>query len=49
LRGVGTAVVDREEASERRRRIRRSAILYGGIAVAFYLAFIVLTLLRGWR
>jgi hypothetical protein len=46
---VGSAVVDREDASERRRRIRRAAILYGGIAVAFYLGFILLTLLRGWR
>jgi hypothetical protein len=46
---VGTAVVNREVASERRRRIRRSAILYGAIAVAFYLGFILLALVRGWR
>jgi hypothetical protein len=44
-----SSVVDREDANERRRRIRRSAILYGGIALAFYLAFIVMTLVRGWR
>jgi hypothetical protein len=41
--------VDPEYANERRKRIRRSAILFGGIALAFYLAFIVMTLLRGWR
>jgi hypothetical protein len=44
-----TSVVEREDANERRRRIRRSAMLYGGIALAFYLAFIVVTLVRGWR
>ena len=38
-----------EDAPERRRRIRRSALLYGGIALAFYLGFIVMALLRGWR
>jgi len=37
------------DANERKRRIRRSAILFGGIALAFYLAFIVMTLIRGWR
>jgi hypothetical protein len=41
--------VDPEDADERRKRIRRSAMLYGGIALAFYLAFIVMTLVRGWR
>jgi hypothetical protein len=46
---VSTAVVDPEDANERKRRIRRSAILFGGIALAFYLAFIVMTLVRGWR
>jgi hypothetical protein len=46
---VSTAAVTDEEAAERQRRIRRSAILWGGIAVAFYLAFIVMTLIRGWR
>jgi hypothetical protein len=43
-----TAVAD-VDANERKRRIRRSAILFGGIALAFYLAFIVMTLIRGWR
>ena len=34
---------------ERRRRVRRSALLWALIAVAFYLAFIVLSLVRGAR
>jgi hypothetical protein len=46
---VSTASVTREDETEQKRRIRRSAILYGGIAVAFYLAFIVMTVIRGWR
>ena len=46
---MGTAVVINEEASEQKRRIRRSAMLFGGIALAFYLAFIVMSLVRGWR
>jgi hypothetical protein len=46
---VSSAAVADEDAAERKRRIRRSAILWGGIAVAFYLAFIVMTLIRGWR
>jgi hypothetical protein len=37
------------EASEQRRRVRRSALLWGLIAAAFYLGFIVMTLVRGWR
>jgi len=31
----------------RRRRVRRSALLFGAIAAAFYLGFIVLILMRG--
>jgi hypothetical protein len=46
---VSIEVVAYPDDSERRRRIRRSAILYGGIALAFYLAFIVMTLVRGWQ
>jgi hypothetical protein len=46
---VSTAVVVDEDASEQKRRIRRSAMLFGGIALAFYLAFIVMSLVRGWR
>jgi hypothetical protein len=34
---------------ERRKRIRRSTLLFGGIALAFYLAFIIMALVRGWR
>jgi hypothetical protein len=46
---VSTAAVAREDESLQKRRIRRSAILYGAIAAAFYLAFIVMTVIRGWR
>jgi hypothetical protein len=46
---VSTAVVVDEEETEQKRRIRRSAMLFGGIALAFYLAFIVMSLVRGWR
>jgi hypothetical protein len=31
----------------RRRRVRRSALLFGLIAAAFYLGFIVMMLVRG--
>jgi hypothetical protein len=31
----------------RRRRVLRSALLFGAIAVSFYLGFIVLMVLRG--
>ncbi len=37
------------EASEQRRRVRRSALLWGLIAAAFYVGFIVMTLVRGSR
>jgi hypothetical protein len=36
-------------APERRRRVRRSALMWGLIAAAFYVGFIVMTLVRGWR
>jgi hypothetical protein len=35
--------------TERRRRVRRSALLFALIAAAFYLGFIVMTLVRGWK
>jgi hypothetical protein len=37
------------DALERKRRIRRSTILYGGIALAFYLSFIVMAVVRSLR
>ncbi len=37
-------------ASERqRRRVRRSALLWGLVAAAFYLGFIIFSLLRGTK
>jgi hypothetical protein len=35
--------------SERRRRIRRTALLLGIVAIAFYLGFIVMSVLRGLK
>ena len=32
---------------ERRRRVRRSAIVFGLVAVGFYVGFIVMMLVRG--
>ena len=37
------------DAAERRRRVRRSAILFALIATAFYLGFIAMMLARGAR
>jgi hypothetical protein len=42
-----TAVSVTDDPAERRRRVRRSALLWARIAAAFYLGFIVLTLVRG--
>jgi hypothetical protein len=44
-----TAASVTPEPSEQRRRVRRSALLWALIAAAFYLGFIVLTLVRGSR
>ncbi|HEY0767278.1 MAG TPA: hypothetical protein VGD47_04925 [Steroidobacteraceae bacterium] len=38
-----------QHEAPRRRHVRRSARLFALIAAAFYLGFIVMTLLRGWR
>jgi len=37
------------DESGRRRRVRRSLWLWSLIAGAFYLAFVVMTLVRGWK
>jgi hypothetical protein len=46
---MSSAAVADEDPTERQRRIRRSALLFGGIALAFYLAIIIMTLVRRWR
>jgi len=46
MQSAGDASLD--EAG-RRRRVRRSAILFGLIAAAFYLGFIAMMLVRGSR
>jgi hypothetical protein len=38
-----------EDATEPQKRIRRSAFLYGGIALTFYLGFIVMAVVRSLR
>lgn len=37
------------DAEEQRRRVRRAALLYGGIAIAFYVGFIVLAIVRSLK
>jgi len=37
------------DEAQRRRRIRRSALLFALIAAVFYFGFIVMTLVRGWK
>ena len=38
-----------DETEKRRRGVRRTAIIFGLIAAFFYVGFIVLTLVRGWK
>jgi hypothetical protein len=42
-----SAVGVQQGSSEQRRRVRRSALLWALIAAAFYVGFIILTLVRG--
>lgn len=35
-----------DDDEERRRRVRRSALVFGAIALAFYLGFILIGILR---
>ena len=44
---MGSALTRDDEADKRRRGIRRTALFFGLIALAFYIGFIVLTLVRG--
>ena len=37
------------DEAQRRRRLRRSALLLALIAAVFYFGFIVMTLVRGWK
>ncbi len=37
------------DAAQRRRRVRRSALLFGLIAAGFYVGFIVMMLVRATR
>jgi len=43
------AAAGMEAIEQRRRRVRRSALLWALIAAAFYLGFIVLAVVRGTK
>ena len=37
------------DAADRRRRVRRTAVALGLVAIAFYLGFIVMAVMRGLK
>ena len=43
------AAAGMEASGERRRRVRRSALLWGLIAAAFYIGFILIAVVRGTK
>ena len=43
------AAAGMEASGEQRRRVRRSALLWGLIAAAFYIGFIVIAVVRGTK
>ena len=43
------AAADLEASHEQRRRVRRSALLWGLIAAAFYIGFILIAVVRGTK
>jgi hypothetical protein len=43
------SVMVAQDDGGRRRRVRRSALLWASVALAFYLGFIVMMLVRGSR
>ena len=43
------AAAGMEASGEQRRRVRRSALLWGLIAVAFYIGFILIAVVRGTK
>jgi len=44
---MDNALARDDEADRRRRGVRRTALVFGLIALLFYVGFIVLTLVRG--
>lgn len=47
---MSTILVQQDDEAEKRKRgVRRTAIVFGLIALFFYVGFIVLTLYRGWK
>ncbi|HET7812356.1 MAG TPA: hypothetical protein VFL16_17425 [Steroidobacteraceae bacterium] len=43
---MGTSPMTPEELSSRRAKARRTALLLGAVALAFYIAFIVMSVVR---
>ena len=46
---MGIALTQDDEAEKRKRGVRRTALVFGLIALFFYIGFIVLTVVRGSR
>jgi hypothetical protein len=46
---MSSALAQDDEADKRRRGIRRTALVFGLIALLFYVGFIALTVIRGSR
>jgi hypothetical protein len=44
---MGIALIQDDETQKRKRGVRRTTIVFGLIALSFYVGFIVLTLVRG--
>jgi hypothetical protein len=42
-------VIQTDDTTARRRKVRRTAILFGLIAAAFYLGFIVMSVIRATK
>jgi hypothetical protein len=49
MQSADDSALARPSGEAARRRARRTAWLCGLIAAAFYLGFIIMTLLRGWK
>ena len=44
---MSTVLTQQDDIEKRKRGVRRTAILFGVIALFFYVGFIVLTIVRG--
>jgi uncharacterized membrane protein (DUF485 family) len=46
---MSIGLAQQDDFEKRKRGVRRTAIVFGLIALFFYVGFIVLTLYRGWK